>query len=83
MNLASGNIFPATFNWNNFEDMSSQIKNVVLKSRKQNLNFQSKNQNIKDNSDTSITSKSTFKPKPLGKPTKTFVVPDKIKQEKN
>ena len=63
--------------------MTSQIKNVLLKSRKQNLNFQSKNQNIKDNSDNSITSKSTFKPKALGKQTKTNVIPDKINHEKN
>ena len=31
VDLESGRVFPASFEWNNFEDMTSQIKNMALR----------------------------------------------------
>lgn len=59
VDLETRRIFPASFEWNNFEDMTEQIKNMVLRRGGQKIVGEER---------IAITKLSTFKPKPLRSP---------------
>ena len=75
VDLGSGRIFPASFEWNNFEDMTNQIKNIVLRFLLHFHNHPSQHTDVifgrrgggekKGVGEEKITKLSTFKPKPF------------------
>jgi len=75
VDLGSGRIFPASFEWNNFEDMTNQIKNIVLRFLLHFHNHPPQHTDVifgrrgggekKGVGEEKITKLSTFKPKPF------------------